>query len=464
MSNLPNSKFSIRQIFNEAFILYRHNLALLVTVCFLGNILSILDIAFGLSANTTNSLASFISVLALFFNVWGYMAIIVLCGGIYRGQVMSIREAFAQAKGMGPFIAVLIFYFLVVSSGFLAGIIPAIYFGTIFVFAPMSVVLNHKNFWEAFAFSRYIVKGSFGKVFLTSIILTIISSLLYSTYWADLYLRTAMLLFHMIAVFVVPFTVMVYVHAYYHLKEHEPETFDELTIAPTTGKILITWLVAIGLFVAISYMSYFWMKQTWAFLNSPQGKTTFEWVSEKISVPVTLPEGVTLKRPEGWLVLKEERPLNGYQLFSFDKEDALVASLNYFRLTELDKKIAVDKNISDSELGESTVKYFIPKVSRANGLISFEQIPIGEFQLNGRIWIKHILKKEKSSRSLYFWVWYLSRYKDGVVVLNYEVAAPQDKNSPAPENILAEKQNEMKTVLTSITFPPESMVNDSVLP
>jgi len=210
----------IREIFQEAFVLYKGSLPLLVS---LGLIYAIAS-EFGqvVFQNLPFQSPGLLFLMSMLISAFISVALIYAGAEIYQGKEIDLRQAFASVKEKyWNYVMVSIGFFVVVISGILFFVVPGAYFGTIFIFSNLLVILENKTFIEAFQRSADLVRGHFWRVFLFSLItacfLVIPGIILDTLKFSGLNLGRIIQMCLM--VFIIPYITMVQVGLYYRMKE-----------------------------------------------------------------------------------------------------------------------------------------------------------------------------------------------------------------------------------------------------
>ena len=214
-----DENIDIKEIFQEAFGLYKNALQPLIT---LGLIYAIATEAGQVILKKLPFVSSGTQFIAnMFISSFVSIALVYTASQIYQNKPVDLNQAFASIKGKyWNYVTVSIAFFLVVLLGVAFFIIPGAYFGTLFVFADLLVVLENKVFIEAFKRSADLVRGHFWQVFLFSLItagLMIPGVLLGSISFNGINLGRMIQMCLM--VFIVPFITMVQVGLYLHMKK-----------------------------------------------------------------------------------------------------------------------------------------------------------------------------------------------------------------------------------------------------
>ncbi len=216
---------NIKEVFQEAFGLYKVFLQPLVT---LGLMYAIATECGQVILQKLSFISSGTQIIGnMFISSLFSIALIHTASQIYQKKTVDLNQAFVSIKGKyWNYVTVSIAFFLVVLSGAFFFIIPGVYFGTLFVFADLLVVLEDKVFIDAFKRSADLVREHFWQVFLFSIItasLMIPGAVLNSINFNGIHLGRMMQ--SGLMVFTVPFITMVQVGLYYRLKSRDRSHF-----------------------------------------------------------------------------------------------------------------------------------------------------------------------------------------------------------------------------------------------
>jgi hypothetical protein len=192
---------SVSQLLDTTFALYRQNFALFAgIVAVLYAPLTLFQLAFTFSAplgslktttapdgsvtfppdffpnlETTLALFGGLVFVTLIFTALITGALAQAISARYLNRPMTVGEAY-RSVGMGTFVSLVVASVLstiCVFVGFFAVIIGALYLYVRFIFISQSLVLEHSGIIGAFRRSGYLVRGSWWRVFGTSVVLFI---------------------------------------------------------------------------------------------------------------------------------------------------------------------------------------------------------------------------------------------------------------------------------------------------
>ncbi|HPN87912.1 MAG TPA: hypothetical protein PLH56_01060 [Candidatus Omnitrophota bacterium] len=142
---------------------------------------------------------------------------------LFNQDLVDSSQAFEKTQGFYMnYLMVYSVVFLLMGIGFLLFIIPGFYIGTIFLFADALVVLERKNFQEAFTRSRQLVQNYFGIVFLfLMVIITIsLSPIFLLKLLGPAHLNIIKNFSDLFSALFIPFYMIAQVQLYYKIKEH----------------------------------------------------------------------------------------------------------------------------------------------------------------------------------------------------------------------------------------------------
>jgi hypothetical protein len=194
-----------------------------------------------------------VSFVSIFILPWSGIALIIAASNRYLNNKITLEECFLKAKGIyWRFIGVILMYSLFYWAGLLLFVIPGIYLGIIFLLAFVAVVLEKKDV-DPFKISRALIKGSFWKVFLISLLLSImlLFCLYLAVYLDKILAETFIIIFS-------PFSWVVTVLLYYRLKEKREaeQSLQNMEVPIKRGSI--GCFSAIGLIILIIILSTCW--------------------------------------------------------------------------------------------------------------------------------------------------------------------------------------------------------------
>jgi uncharacterized membrane protein len=167
--------FSIKESIIEAYSLTKDNFLFFVKILFF---ILILNIIFSLLIDflfTKNNLLK--NIFNLLFSIFIEIGFIVISLKIYNKQKVEFNELFLNYKYFLNYFLAKMIYFILIFLGFILLIIPGIIIGLRLQFFNYLIFEKNFNIIESFKTSWKITKGSTLKLFLLSIILTLINLL-----------------------------------------------------------------------------------------------------------------------------------------------------------------------------------------------------------------------------------------------------------------------------------------------
>lgn len=149
----------------------KENFSIFFVLSFLGNILFIGNAVFVPVLRRT-IYDGILFLLANIVFIWSVMAIIYATSKIFKGEKVTLPEAFQQRPGtLVRFFFSCILYLFLTFIGILLFVIPGVYLGTVFSLSYLPVILENKGIIEGFTISRNLIKGYFWPMLLLGTVL-----------------------------------------------------------------------------------------------------------------------------------------------------------------------------------------------------------------------------------------------------------------------------------------------------
>lgn len=222
-------------ILKQSLSLYKENFSLFIGIAILGYAVGLLSSLLVILTETAPKEISFIiallsafilAPLSLFITFWASIALIIAASNRYLHISITLKECFIKTKGRYlRYMGVCILYFLVLIAGLLLFVIPGIYWGTIFLLATVACVLEKTKLIGSFKISKGLVRGSFWKVFLLSLIVLALSLPAYLIYskLTRIDQNLATILVQIYSIFYISFSTVIEVTLYHRLKERKQD-------------------------------------------------------------------------------------------------------------------------------------------------------------------------------------------------------------------------------------------------
>jgi hypothetical protein len=405
-------------------------------------------------------LAIFISIwLAIFISIWGHIALIIAVSNRYLNNKITIKESFAKVKGKyWRYIGINILYFLIVGTGLLLFLIPGIYWWIILSLATVVVVLEKRRDIGPFKISKELIKGSFWRIFS---LYMVINTLLYLIYFVLLKMsqNLSMFTFQIFLIFYTPFITGARVILYYKLKEKRDLPLE--SGLPKRGRGCLGCLGAIGLWVLIVVLSGFWISGLNKFLKTERGVQISEYIKKRISPKIVFPDGVTLKRPQGWLVAKTSGLEIEYNLIKYGNKKIKALSLWLIPI----KSLGVSKDelsLGDQIIRDAILEQNIKKSKKP--YVRYKPQPVKVTKLGARAWGEYTLKETRKGYVIRISVWnnIYTIFSDYVLVVSYkyrdyidEIKESRTRIAIEQKDILLKEEAEVKKIISSFYFPED---------
>ncbi len=166
-----NATIDIKGIFLRGLALYKEEFPLLIN---LGLIYALsVEAGYLIIRTFSPKFAGMVFLVNILISAVTSIALLKTGAVLHRGKTLSLQEAYAEVgRRYLSYVAVSMIFFVLVLSGVMMLVVPGIYFGTVFVFADLVVVLEEREILAAFQRSMDLVRGHFRKVFFFSLVTT----------------------------------------------------------------------------------------------------------------------------------------------------------------------------------------------------------------------------------------------------------------------------------------------------
>jgi len=215
--NSDNTILDLNHLFRTTTELYKANFQLLFTLGFLGNLPAAFSSLFFQQDEVTTTGGIFL-ILANMVYTWAMMVLTYASARLVNGKQVTLHEAMTRVNAyFWRFFVAVVLYVMITTVGILCFIIPGVYFGTVFIFAYIPIVVEGKDIKESFGISKNLVEGHFWQILLLSVGIVIFSSTAYIL--AGLTGSFNLALSFLIGVIYISFVTLLEVAVYRRLKE-----------------------------------------------------------------------------------------------------------------------------------------------------------------------------------------------------------------------------------------------------
>ena len=215
-----SSLIDVQKILKEAFLLYKKNFQAFIMIGLLYGFAGVID---GLLYTFFHlQPGGFTFLLNILVTSWASIILIEMSSRAFQNKDIDLQKAFFAPKPIyWNYVVVAASFFLILTLGFLFFILPGIFFATIFIFADIVVVLENRQFLDAFKRSAQLVSGLFWKILFFSLLMAVIiliPTILLGVVSALEHVKLAKTLSILTTVFVAPFIISAQVSLYYAVK------------------------------------------------------------------------------------------------------------------------------------------------------------------------------------------------------------------------------------------------------
>ena len=452
--NENTQELKIKKILKDAFLLYRSNFSIFLAISVLAYTVTLFEQLLT-SLKIFPGWFGFIASIAGFvLSIWANVALIFAAAERYRGNDVSVKEAFSAATSkIWRFFSVSVFYSVIVILGLLLLIIPAFYVGTIFALAGIVMVLENSGFFEAFKRSKAIVRGYFWQVFLLFLFVFVMLIPFQIVYLLNINTTVKIFLSLSAMILTAPFYVAVEINLYYKLLKIKDETYPVESQETEKGVGGLGCLSLIGLMIAIAVLTPFYLRSLGNFIRSEKGNQYYEQIARKVSPEIVFPGGVSLLRPKGYLVLKSgDKPVTYYSFFGSRVNDFFSFKAFSISLKDLGIEDKTAITLGDGVIWDKYFDYWIKQTPSAEKIFSdMEKQPVKLLPIAGNTWgeCKLMQKGKTYSESHKAWTYLYTLSKQDVIFISYGHKDVADKEK------LLRKAQEIKNILEKMRFPED---------
>jgi len=441
-------------ILKESLNLYRDNFQLFFTVTLAGYAVFLLEhllLIYDINIGILRLLTFIIGFLVLF---WSTAALTQAVSKRYQGLEIDFKAAFQDTKDkLWRLIGISILQSLIITTGLLLLVIPGLYWAALFSLAGIVLILEDTGLFESFKRSQNLIQLHFWPVFGIYLLLFLINSLpqVY-LYGLPLSISSKTLLVYFLSLLLTPWGMSVSVNIYNRLKQTQPEIELSADQAPRKGSGCLGCLTMILLSAVIVVLCIFWFINLNRFIRTEKGRAVFEQVAKRISPPMKFPDGITLNRPEGYLVVGAQDKATGYGLLGFVKDELLMPHIDFVSYNQLG--IA---EIDSLRFGQGQVweRYydFITEAAPLNAtrFKYLEKDSLKTVDIAGQSWVEYIWKSKSVdvAKRQQFCVYHYTLSDSGVIFAasGYYLTAEQTGKETLPPQL-----KEVREILAGFNF------------
>ena len=445
-------KLDILDIIKKSYVLYKSNFSLLFIISLLAHSISLLEQLFHASNISIGWFGFVTFVGGLIISFWGHIALLFAASERYSQRDVAVKEAFVKTKSkIWRFICVSTFCAFLSLGGFLLCVVPGVYWWTVLGLAGMLVVLEDRAFFESLKRSRNLIRGYFWPVFLLGCLIGLIFSPINAVHFLDVPINIKIFCLFLFSILSGPFGIAVTINLYNRLKQLKED--EELVQAEVTkkGGGCLGCLAGFGLFILIIVLSSFWIGNLIGFVKTDRGIKYYEWMAKQVSPEITFPGGISMARPENYLVMKADYKLLQYTFYGARKDKFFIFKAFSIPLTDLGIR---DKTSIRFGEGDVWGRYWEHLTTQSRftekAFAGMEQEPIELLTINNRKWAELTLReKEKEYSNSHRRVWmYVYTLTDSDVI--FFVYAYDER-----EEARFDRGSEIGKILETLNFPKE---------
>jgi len=434
-------------ILKESLSLYKANFRLLFFISLLGSSIALTEHLLTMLKVSLGWFGSISLLIGTVVSIWGYTALILAVSERFNGRDVDIKEAFILTKNkIGRFIGVSIFCFLLLIVGSLLLILPGMYWGTIFALAGLVVVLEDTAFFDSFKRSKTLIQGNFWRLFFLYLIFLIIFVPTMFIYKLDIPTIAKTIATFFLSVLYVPWGIALDVNIYNRLKRAKGDIEHSDSEEVKKGGGCLGCLGMIGLGIAIMILGGIWFKNLGGFIKTDKGSKAYEWVAKQFSPKLMkFEDGVTLERPDGYMVVGGQYDDTTYVLYGFPNKKFFSASIFSIPI----EKLGISSlQLDNDEIWEKYYAY-LNKQSTYNEMKfkNMEKKSLKIVNIAGRPWAEYVLKEKEReyAKSLKVWVYNYTLSDSDVIFVTHGYALKDDEEPVS-------KLDEIKRIISGFNF------------
>ena len=451
--------------------MYRANFSTFVGIAALGASLYLLRVPLRLLSKAAGQI---IGLPGIFLSLWASAALVITVS--HRSQdntIIGVKAAFRAAKGKyWRYFKAQIVYALIALIGFLLLVVPGVYWGTLFSFAPIAVVLEKDTAVNPFKISKSLIRGAFWRVFVLGLITTILFPLFcllplfFVFHRLQLSQPIKVVLGQIFMICYIPLLTIIQVTLYHTLKGREQAQQVVGAEASSQRGKEPGWLTAFGLFMLLIALTLFWRSRLGAYFKTEKGSRIvshiLEGESSKVAFPIAFPGGVTLEKPSGWLVIKRLGSEVGYDLMKLGNKVITDCTIRSIPLENPNDDPVIGHGISE-EIVRREVRRMLGLSSKMYGpegvrVLNLANHAWEEYTLNST-WRKMYGSKVNTQKHVY------SIVNGSVLIASYRYtlqditdetqakrAKVDSKTEQLKKELLPKEEEEVRSILASMRF------------
>jgi len=392
----PQKPIQIIPILKESLSFYKANFKLLFLISLLGSSITLIEQLLSIIKVPLGWFGSITMIVGMIVSFWAYIALIFAVFEKSNERGVNIKEAFTSTKNkIWRFAGISLFCFLLFVVGSLLFIVPGMYWGVIFALAGLVVVLEDAAFFESLKRSKVLIKGNFWPIFFLSWILFFIFAPQFFIYKSDISTVAKLLTSVFFSILFTPWWIVIDVSIYSRLKKSKSDIEQQEEGEVKKGGGCLGCLSMIGLGIVIIVLSTVWFKNLGGYLKTEKGNKIYEWVSQKVSPKMTFENGISIERPDGYLVMKTQEQFTVYKLYGFHNSKLFVASSWVIPFEDLGITTS-PVSLGDGEIWDKYYAYLTSLSSFTEMQFKdMEEDSTDAFDFEGRSWGQYVLREKE---------------------------------------------------------------------
>lgn len=437
-------------ILKESLSLYKDNFLLFFSISLIGYALFLFGQSLAIFNISFGWFESIIFLLGSILNFWAMVALILAVSKKHLNEDIDVKQSFVETKSkIGRFIGVTILGSLIFIAGSLLLVIPGMYWGTIFSLAGIVLVLENTAFFESFKRSKNLIQDSFWPIFGFYLLLFLVFSLTWLIYRIDLSMIAKTWLMYLTSILSAPWGVAININIYNRLKKVKGEIRHPEDKEIKKGVGCLGCMGMIGLVIAVIILSTIWFKNLGGFIETEKWSKAYEWVAKQVSPKMEFPDGVTLKRPKGYLVAGGHQEVTTYVLNGFLDKDFFSFSASSIPYDKMSITDASSIKLGDGEIWDKYYAYLTNQSPSADmEFKNMEKDSLEIINIAGRPWAQCILKEKEReyAKTREVWVYNYTLSDSAVIFVSYSYAVGKDSKGS-----IAQTQ-EVNKILSGFSF------------
>ena len=433
-------------ILKESFSFYKANFRLLFLISLLGGSVELIQQLLLMLKIPLGWFDAILMVIGTIVSIWAYVALIFAVFERSNERGVNVKEAFTLTKNkIWRFAGVSILCFLLFVVGSLLSIVLGMYWGVIFGLAGLVVVLEDAAFFESFKRSKALIKGNFWPIFFLGWIFLAIFMPTFFVYKLDISIVAKLFISLFFSIIFTPWWVVIDVNIYNRLKKNKSNIGQQEEKEVKKGGGCLGCLSMIGLGIVIIVLSTVWFRNLGGLFKTEKGSKVYEWISQELSPRITLEDGISIERPNGYLVMKKQE--STYSLLGFLNNKLSMISIFSISYDNLGITMSSVK-LGEGEILDKYRAYYKNQAPYADTQFKdMEKDSVEMLDFAGRHWVQYVLKEKEQeyAKTRKVWVYDYTLSDSAVIFVSYGYEGDDEEEFVA-------RSNEIKEMLSRFNF------------